>query len=342
MGMKLIPLQRGWLRGLAFISLALATACTSSAAPPTTSAPQQVASDASWRPRVAALFAQFVNQGNWDVAGFHAYTAMCAKYNFDCTHVEQATYEKAPAILTDFATQGYDVIITHSSGYGSAIEEVAPRFPKTQFVLFSYASDTKGIQNYSAWSMNWDQVGFIVGSIAALASKTGHVAYIGGEKLPTSDQNVAVYRAGAQHVNPDIKFTVTFIGSFTDAARAKQVALQEINAGADVLIPGADTADAGTQQAAKEGNALTFGEYMDERPKYPNGRIITSWVVDMDRAYDEIGDAFRKGTLDGKIRQMGLANNALTFTEFERVDPSVGLKARQLMDELVAGTIKLP
>ena len=357
MGVKLILLHGAWRRGLALITLALATACTSSAPPPTTSAsapttaappatvPQAigappVASGASRRARVAALFAQFVNQGNWDVAGFHAYDAMCNKYSFDCTYVEQATYEKAPAILTDFATQGYDMIITHSSGYGAAIEEVAPRFPKTQFVLFSYAKDTNGIQNYSAWSVNWDQVGFVVGFVAALASKTSHIAYIGGEKLPTSDQNVAAYRAGAQQVNPTIKFTVTFIGSFTDAAKAKQVALQEINAGADVLIPGADTADAGTQQAAEEGNALTFGEYMDERPKYPNGRMITSFVVDMDRAYDEIGDAFRKGTLNGEIRQMGLETKALTFTEFEHVDPSVGLKARQLMDELAAGTIK--
>src|ERR1051326_991921 len=265
---------------------------------------------------------------------------MCKKYNFDCTHVEQATYEKAPAILTDFATQGYDMIITHSSGYDSAIQEVAPKFPKTQFVLFSFASDLKGIPNYSAWSMNWDQVGFMLGVVAGSASKTGHVAYIGGEKLPSSDQTVSAYKEGAAQANPNVNFTVTFIGSLTNAAKAKQVALQEINAGADILIPGADTADAGTQQAAEEGKALTFGEYIDEGAKYPNG-LITSFVVDMDTAFDQIGDAFRQGTLDGKIRQMGVETKALKFTEFNHVDSSVGQKVQTIMDDLAAGKIKI-
>ena len=48
---------------------------------------------------VAGLFTQSVTQGNWDVGGYQAFSAMAKKYGFKETHIEAASYEKAPAIL---------------------------------------------------------------------------------------------------------------------------------------------------------------------------------------------------------------------------------------------------
>src|SRR5215211_2810339 len=149
------------------------------------------------RPRVAALFTQFVDQGNWDPAGYAAYNAMCEKYDFDCTYVEEATYEKAPALLRGYGDDGYDMVITHSSGYAAAIEEVAPDCPDTEFVLFSYAGDTKGLDNYSAWSMDWDQVGYMLGVVAGLASSSSTIGVVAGEQIPSTVATVDLIKRGA-------------------------------------------------------------------------------------------------------------------------------------------------
>src|SRR6266487_991451 len=143
------------------------------------------------KPRVAALFTQSVSQGNWDPAGYAAFKAMASKWGLQPSYIEQATYEKAPAILRDLASKGVQMIITHSSGYAAAIEQVAPKFPKTQFVLYSFAASTKGLKNYSAWSMDWNQYGYVVGVLAASASKTHHIAIIAGEPIPSEQAAIS-------------------------------------------------------------------------------------------------------------------------------------------------------
>ena len=98
---------------------------------------------------VAGLFTQSVTQGNWDVGGYQAFAAMAKKYGFKESHVEGASYEKAPAILRSLASRGVKLIICHSSGYAAAIQEVAPQFPDTPTVAEA------GIAGFAAnsWSM---------------------------------------------------------------------------------------------------------------------------------------------------------------------------------------------
>lgn len=293
------------------------------------------------KPKVAALFTQFVDQGNWDPAGYAAYQAMCDKYGFDCTYVEEASYEQAPALLRDFAEEGYEMVITHSSGYAAAIEEVAPDYPDTEFVLFSFALDTKGLDNYSAWSMDWDQVGYMLGVVAGLASETDVVGVVAGEQIPSTVATVDLITRAVAGVRPGAEVLTAWVGSWTDAARAKELALTQINDGAGFVIPIADTAGAGVQQAAEEAGALTIGEYIDQSSSYPDS-LVTSYIVDMMGAFDEIGQAFVDGALNGQIVQMSAATDDLTFTTpFKHVDPSVEQKVQEILQQLADGTISL-
>jgi basic membrane protein A len=297
-------------------------------------------SSAEGRPKVAALFTQFVDQGNWDPAGYAAYQAMCDKYEFDCTYVEEASYEQAPALLRGYGEDGYDMVITHSSGYAAAIEEIAPDYPETEFVLFSWASDTKGLDNYSAWSMDWDQVGYMLGVIGATSSSSDAVGVVAGEQIPSTVATVDLIKRAVADIDPGAEVLVSWVGSWTDAAKAKELALKQINDGAGFVIPVADTAGAGVQQAAEESGALTLGEYIDQSSDYPES-LVTSYIVDMQGAFDEIGQAFTDGELDGQIVQMSAATDDLTFTPFDHVDASVEERVNEVLQDLASGSIDL-
>ena len=301
----------------------------------------ETTAESSERPRVAALFTQFVDQGNWDVAGYAAYEAMCATYDLDCDYVEEASYERAPALLRQYGQDGYAMVITHSSGYAAAIQEVAPEFPDTEFVLFSYATDTGGLDNYSAWSVDWDQAGYLQGALAGYLSVSGEIALIGGEQIPSTERAMELAIKGAQSVNPDANVSRVWTGTFVDVAKAKQVAAQAINAGADFLVPMADLAGQGVHQAAVDGGALSLGEYMDENSRYPDA-IVTSVIVNMDQAFDEIGAAYTAGKLDGQIVQMNAQSGAFDFAPFHNVDSSIEAEARTLLDGLESGSITVP
>lgn len=323
--------RRRWT-GALFATLAFGALVALAAAPGAPAADQ---------PTAAGLFTQFVGQGNWDPAGYKAFTAMTKKYGFKESYVEQASYEKAPAILRNLAQKGVKLIICHSSGYAAAVEEVAPEFPDTQFVVFSYANDTKGIKNYSAWSMNWDQYGYVIGAIAGSASKNGNIAIIGGQPIPSTKRSVQFMVKGIKKVNPKAKVSVSYIGSFTDVGKGKELGLQAIANGADFLVPVADTAGAGVQQAAEDKGVLTFGEYVNQAPSYPKA-IVTSTLVNMPRAYDQIGAAFKAGTLHGQIVQMDVQKGDLRFvTPFRNVPKSVQTKATATLNAIKSGKIKV-
>lgn len=333
-------MKRSILISLAALCLAM-TACTNSSSDRDNDNDSDAGSGSGDKPKVAALFTQFVDQGNWDVAGYSAYDSMCKKYDFDCDYVEEATYERAPALLRQYGQEGYAMVLTHSSGYAAAIAEVAPEFPDTEFVLFSYATDTEGLDNFSAWSVDWDQAGYIQGVVAGLSSKNGRISLIGGEQIPSTERAMALAAKGAESVNDAADVSNVWTGTFVDVAKAKQVAAQAINDGADFLIPMADLAGQGVHQAAEGEDALTMGEYLDEHSKYPES-IVTSVTVNMDQAFDEIGQAYVDEKLDGQIVQMDAASGAFAFAPFHLVPDEVATQAQEVLDGLADGSVTVP
>ena len=291
--------------------------------------------------RVAGLFTQSVSQGNWDPGGYAGFKAMCEKYDFKCSHVEHATYEKAPAILRDLASKGYNLIVTHSGGYASAIWEVAPEFPDTEFVLYSWANTTKDLKNYAAWSMNWDEYGYVLGVLAGSASQSGHIALVGGESIPSTKETIEFISRGARSVNPNIKIDVSYIGSWTDVAKGKEIGLQAIERGADFLIPIADTAGAGVQQAAEENGKLTVGEYIDQSPSYPKS-IVTSTLLDYVGAFDQIGEAYAQDKLEGQIVQLNINTGDFTLKRpFQHLTPDVEERVMEVFRGIGEGKIEV-
>lgn len=292
-------------------------------------------------PTVAGLFTQTVTQGNWDVGGYEGFAAMAEDEGMEATYLENTSYEAAPAALRSLASDGTDLILVHSSGYSAAVKEVAPDFPETEFVLYSYEGDTGGLANYSAWSLDWDEYGYVIGALAAAASASGHIAAIGAEPIPSTERSIEFMQKGALAVNPDIKFDTAYVGSFTDVARAKEVAIGLIARGVDFVIPSADTADAGIQQAADEEGILTMGAYIDQGGLYPNA-VVTSTVLNYVKSYGDIGDAFTAGTLGDKIVTENLATQGWTLaTPFAHVDPSVEAAVFEVINGLIAGEIDI-
>jgi len=332
-------MKRSLLISLAALCLAAVAACTNSSSERDSDSDGD--GDSGDKPKVAALFTQFVDQGNWDVAGYEAYDAMCTKYDFDCDYVEEASYERAPALLRQYGQDGYAMVVTHSSGYAAAIAEVAPEFPDTEFVLFSYATDTEDLDNFSAWSVNWDQAGYLQGVVAGLASETGKISLVGGEQIPSTERAMALAAEGAKSVNDAADVSNVWTGTFVDVAKAKQVAAQAINDGADFLIPMADLAGQGVHQAAEAEGALTMGEYLDEHAKYPDS-IVTSVTVNMDQAFDEIGQAYVDDALDGQIVQMDAASGAFGFAPFHLVPEEIATEAQEVLDGLADGSVTVP
>src|SRR5438270_929278 len=68
------------------------------------------------------------------------------------------------------------------------------------------------------------------------AAKHNTIGYMGGLSIPPVNRYIAGYIQGAKKVDPSIKVLSGYSQSFTDQGKGKQIGLQQISQGADILF----------------------------------------------------------------------------------------------------------
>jgi basic membrane protein A and related proteins len=281
-----------------------------------------------------------VTQGNWDPAGFKAFTDMAKKYGLKASNQESVGYDQGAAVLRRLARSN-DLVISHSSGYEAAALEVAPDFPKTWFIVFSDLSTTKGLPNVAGWAVNWNQYGYMAGASACFAAKArggNGVGHVNSQPIPAFARYAAGVKAGAEANG--CKFQTRWTNSFSDVAKAKQAALSMIASGAEVITSSADTADEGSRDAAVEKNKLFIANYAPATSLAPKN-TMTSIVINMEQAYDEMGKLFTAKKLQAKAYPVDIENGGLSYEPFSNVDAKVKSESEAVLKEIKDGKIQI-
>ena len=155
------------------------------------------------------------------------------------------------------AEDGYDIIISGNWQYEGAMLAVAADYPDIKFLNFDYSSaEANSLDNVYAITYAAHEIGYLAGVVAAVKSESGIIGGIGGMDNDGIRQFMAGYMQGAYDVNPDIKVIISYIGSFTDANTAKEITLNMIAEGADVVWGCAGGAGNGVIAAAAESDGV--------------------------------------------------------------------------------------
>jgi basic membrane protein A len=283
-----------------------------------------------------------VTQGNWDPAGYQAFTAMAEKYGLEATNQERVSYGEAPAVLRRLAPDN-DMIIAHSSGYEAAVLEVAPEFPDTWFVVFSDLSTTEDLPNVAGWAINWNQLGYLGTTAACYTAKSEEsntVGHVNSEPIPAFTR----FAGGSQQAADDLgcDWLTIWTQSFEDVAKAKQAALSMIADGAEALTTTAETGDEGIRDAVVEEDKLLTAIYTESEIELAPKNTITSVLVDFKKGYDEIGALFTNDELAAKIYPLDVEEGHISYaTPFENVDQQVEQQSLQVFEEIKSGEIEV-
>jgi carbamate kinase len=160
------------------------------------------------------------------------------------------------------------------------------------------------------------------------------------------------YKQGAKHVNPDIKVFETYLGDWDSPEKGKQAALAQIFSNADFILHVADTSGKGVIQAAKEKGIYAFGAVSDQHHIAPE-TVLTSFVLDIDKAFDQIVRTVVENRFEGKIYKPGLEVSKggpgkgivylASFHNLEgRVPEDVKQRLNQTTQDIINGTIVVP
>ncbi len=167
-----------------------------------------------------------------------------------------------------------NIIFGDAFGNEEAVRRVAAEFRDVAFVFGSGLGPSE--PNLSVFD-NWiHEPAYLIGLIAGKMTKSNVVGVVGGYPVPEVNRLINAFTQGAKEVNPDVQVKVTFLNSWFDPAAAKEAALAQIDAGADVLY----AERFGVIEAAQENALLAFGNMSDQNSLAPD-TVVTGPVWNM-------------------------------------------------------------
>lgn len=250
--------------------------------------------------KAAILLPGSINDQSWNALGYSIVMAL-KPHGFATAYSENVADADEAEALRGYAGQGYGIVMGHSGRFVSAMEQVAPDFPKTQFIA---VSGNEGMAP-NVMSIDWNnaQFGCQLGVLAARMSKTKMVAGVYGlEGVPNITAQAGGFRICATRAGA--KVSILYVKDMEDAAAAKEAALSLIAAGADVITGKLNAAEAGLVQAAAEKHVYVTGRGLDQTKMAPDA-VLTNIVEDWPGMFGKTADEVKTGKLFGNFVQYG-------------------------------------
>jgi basic membrane protein A len=213
--------------------------------------------------------------------------------------------------LRRFAESGANPIVMTGFAFGDALGQVAPDYPDTKFAIIDMVVDGPNVRSVV---FNEHEGSYLVGMMAAMASKSGTVGFIGGMDIPLIRKFACGYVQGVKAVNGDAKviqnMTGTTPSAWNDPGKGSELTLAQIAQGADVVYAAAGGTGVGVLQTAADQNILSIG--VDSNQNYMHsGKVLTSMLKRVDNA---VYEAMKMGTdLETGFNVMGIANGGIDY-----------------------------
>ena len=189
--------------------------------------------------------------------------------------IENINYADMEQVFVQLASRN-EFVVACSGASQAAMLKVAPRFPNVRFSLAGGAKlAPTAPPNVAQFDARQAEIAFMVGATAALLSKTGTVAYIGGQEIPSIVNSGREFANGARLINPNVKIISTLTGNFDDVAKAKEATLAAAGQGADVAFHILNRGLQGFEQAARERNMRIIGGVL---PRCGSDPIYVAWA----------------------------------------------------------------
>ncbi len=238
------------------------------------------------------------------------------------------------------AERGANPIVGIGFSQGTSLEKVAKDFPKLQFAIIDSVVNLPNVQSIV---FKEHEGSFLVGMMAALASKTGKVGFVGGMDIPLIRKFQCGFEQGAKFANPQAQVSANMTGTtpaaWNDPARGAELAKAQFASGVDVIFAAAGGTGIGVYQAAKDNGKLAIGVDSNQNHLQP-GTMLTSMVKRVDVA---VYNAFK--SVKPGVAALGLAEGGVDYAMDEHNAKLVSADMKKRVDmakaDIISGKIKV-
>lgn len=245
--------------------------------------------------------------------------------------------------LRNFARRGFDPVIAVGFAQGPALEKVASEFPDTRFSIIDMVVDLPNVQSII---FKEHEGSFLVGVLAAMASETGKVGFVGGMDIGLIRRFACGYEQGVKHVNADAEvfqnMTGTTPAAWNDPVKGGELAKSQFDRGADVVYAAAGGTGLGVLQAASDVGKLSIGVDSNQNYLHP-GSVLTSMLKRVDVAAYNVYKTAADDSWQAGIQVLGLAEDgvgwALDDNNSALITDEMKAAVEQVRADIIAGSI---
>jgi basic membrane protein A and related proteins len=283
---------------------------------------------------------------SFNTSAFEGANRAKAKLGIQLKYVEATDDNAFEPLMRAFAQRSFDLIIGIGFAQKEAIQKVAAQYPRSHFAIVDAQVDGP---NVCSLLFEEHQGAFIVGAIAAMTSRTGKIGFVGGMDIPLIRRFSLAYEAGAKKLKPEIVVLANYVGITSEAwnnpPKAKELAIAQYDAGADIVFAAAGASGLGVFDAAEEKKKFAIGVDANQDWVKP-GLILTSMLKRVDEAvYSTIASA-TSGTFKAGVQRFGLENKGVDYSIDEYnakiLTGPVRKRADEIKAEIIAGKIEVP
>jgi len=247
--------------------------------------------------------------------------------------------------IRKMAQRGSDPVLGIGFAQGPAMEKIAQEFPDTKFAIIDMVVDLPNVQSIV---FKEHEGSFLVGMLAAMASETAKVGFVGGMDIPLIRRFACGYEQGAKHANPDVEviqnMTGTTPAAWNDPGKGGELARSQFDRGADVIYAAAGGTGLGVYQAAKDSGKYAIGVDSNQNYLHP-GTMLTSMLKRVDVAAYDVFKASQDGKFEPGIQVLGLAEGGVGWALDEHnealITDEMKAKVEAAQAEIVAGNVKV-
>ena len=260
--------------------------------------------------------------------------------------------------LTQLADNGFSPIFGVGFLMTDAVSEVASQYPDANFAIVDSVVEA---DNVASLTFREGEGGYLAGVVAGLmtqedteytSSDEKVVGFLGGQEgAPPVQRFQAGYEAGVEAVCPDCEVVSQYVGAtpdaFNDPARGREIALRQIDQGADIIFHGAGASGAGLFEAATDEKVFAIGVDSDQARIVPDAPILTSALKRVDNAVFQAIEQAQNGQFPGgEVVELGLKEDGIALAPFGRFDAQVPQPVKDRVEEarqgIINGEVKIP
>jgi basic membrane protein A len=274
--------------------------------------------------------------------------------------VEPGSPTSIEPAMRAFAERGFELVIGVGFAQGPIMLKVANDYPNIKFAIVDgviFEADGKTPkQNVASLVFREHEGSYLVGMIAAAKSRTGVIGFLGGMDIPLIHRFNKGYEEGAKAVDPDIRLVTSYVGvtdhAWNNPGKGKELALNQIEKGADVIFTAAGNSGLGAFDAVEqfgrnadgEANRFVIGVDSNQNAVKP-GFVLTSMVKRVDNAvYDAVREVL-EGRFQGGFHVFGLDKDGVAYAMDEYNQPLIPAEVIERVEEskgkIIRGDIKV-